>query len=269
MQNKGKAKKPVELVKKPIIRGSWHGRDAWKLAGKSVLFYILVTFVYLFASVLFTFDHIWGRIIICGTIVLAAGYYLYMSGAAKGQTDAAFGEILYGRREEGKNVPQDECERSYHPLKGLFAVLVAAVPFMAFAIVFACMTDVTVYRLGALPVWTESLMHQTEFADGLRYYDQQTGMTALDIMRMIDRAMIMPFINAAVPFGTQAVLLMERLSPVLILIAPMGYAIGYAQGLTLRAKINTGIKMGDDKKKRKERKARKQRQRSRTPERLI
>ena len=36
MQNKGK-QQPVELVHKPIITGSWHGKDAWKLASKRML----------------------------------------------------------------------------------------------------------------------------------------------------------------------------------------------------------------------------------------
>ena len=54
-----------------------------------------------------------------------------------------------------------------------------------------------------------------------------------------------------------------------MLLAPLGYGLGYTQGRKLRDKINTGIKMGDDRKKRRERKARKQRQRSKSPERLI
>ena len=29
---KGNSKKPVAQVKKPILKGSWHGKDAWKLA---------------------------------------------------------------------------------------------------------------------------------------------------------------------------------------------------------------------------------------------
>ena len=93
--------------------------------------------------------------------------------------------------------------------------------------------------------------------------------TAVDVMRVIDRALVMPFINVASYIGDSAALTVERLSPLLLLIAPLGYGFGYRQGLNLRTKINTGIKMGDDKKKRKERKARKQRQRSSSPERLI
>lgn len=269
MQNKTKKTKPTELVQKPIIRGSWNGKDAWKLAFKRMIVMLAVIVIYLIAGVMLAFDGMWSRILSCIFTVFVTAYYLYGSGVAKGQTDAAFGEILYEREKNGHAITEEDRQRSYHPLKGLFAVLVGAVPFVIFAIVFACITEKYTYQLGSLPAWASSLTAQTEFGDALSYYNVQTSMTAVDIMRIVDRAMILPFINVASYFGNGAVLLAERLSPVLILVAPAGYAIGYAQGLNFRTRINTGIKMGDDKKKRRERKARKQRQKSKAPERLI
>ena len=112
-------------------------------------------------------------------------------------------------------------------------------------------------------------MRQSEFADALSYYNRSAGLGVMDILRVIDRAMMMPFINVFSSLGNEASLLAERLSPLFVLIAPLGYGLGYAQGKRLRDRINTGIKMGDDKKKRRERKARRQRQRSKSPERLI
>ena len=69
--------------------------------------------------------------------------------------------------------------------------------------------------------------------------------------------------------SNDAALLGARLSPLVVLLAPQGYGLGYTQGKTLRDKSNTGVKMGDERKKRRERKARRQRQRSKSPERLI
>ncbi len=270
MQNKGTKKKTmIEEVRKPYVTGSWHGKDAWALAAKRALTMIALLFVYLITGVLLAFDNLLGRVFSCIMVVGVSGYYLYASGMAQGQTDVAFGEILHTRQQNGQEIAADECARSYHPLKGMFAVLVGAIPFVVFALVFAIITKQTAYRLGALPAWASALTSQSEFGDALRYYETLEGMSAMDVLRIIDRAMIMPFINVATHFGPEAALLAERLSPVLILIAPMGYALGYMQGPNLRTRINTGIKMGDDKKKRKERKARKQRQRSKAPERLI
>lgn len=269
MQNKAKQSKQVQLVRKPIIPGSWHGRDARKLALKRALSFLGITLLYVIAGALLSFNSLWARASVAVLIVGITMYYQVGVGMSQGQSDAAFGEILYSRRESGKEIPAGECERSFHRFKGMFAVLAGCLPFVLFAVVFACMTEKSVYRLGALPSWTESLMLQTEFGTGLAYYAHQPGASAVDIMRIIDRAMIMPFVNVAISFGADAVLLAERLSPLLILIAPLGYGLGYMQGLNERARINTGIKMGDDKKKRREKKARKQRQRSKAPERLI
>lgn len=266
MQKNAKAQKPVEIVRKPIIYGSWHGKDAWKMAFKRFLAFWGITLIYVILGTFLTFDSLWARIVISAMILAGLAGYQYAAGAAKGEKDANYGEIIYGRRESGHEV---QSERSFHCFKGFFAVLVGSVPFVLFALVFAFLTQKVTYRLGALPAWTESMMHQTEFGTALAYYHNQPGMGALDVMRVIDRAMVLPFVNISTMLGAEATLWAERLSPVLVLIVPVWYGVGYAQGLRYRARINTGIKLGDEKKKRRERKARRQRQRSNTPERLI
>ena len=261
-----KAPKTVEIVRKPIIYGSWHGEDARKLAAKKCLSFLGITIIYVIAGTFFGFRSVWMRAVTSAMIIVALSFHQYASGAAKGEKDASYGEIIHARREEGHPVQTD---RSFHPFKGYFAVLVGSAPFLLFALIFAVLTEEVTYRLGSLPVWTESMMRQSEFGSALAYYNQQPGLGALGVMRVIDRAMVLPFVNVTMLIGTGATLLVERLSPLLILIAPIWYGVGYAQGLRLRTRINTGIKMGDDKKKRRERKARRQRQRSNTPERLI
>lgn len=266
---KGKNKKTVEIVKKPILTGSWHGKDAWRLAFKRMLSMLAVTFIYLIAGMLLGFESLWGRVLACAAVVGLAAYYQYAQGMTQGQGDAAFAEIMYAREQDGRAVTTTDRERCFHPMKGLFAAAVGVLPFFAFTVVFAVITRPITYALGVLPSWTEGMMRQAEFGDALRYYTHTSGMTALDVMRVIDRAMIMPFVNVFTYLGDGAALLAERLSPLFVLIAPLGYGLGYMQGKKLRDRINTGIKMGDDKKKRRERKARRQRQRSKSPERLI
>ena len=48
MQNKGKQKKPIEIVHKPIISGSWHGKDANRMAFKRFLSVLATTAIYVF-----------------------------------------------------------------------------------------------------------------------------------------------------------------------------------------------------------------------------
>lgn len=267
MQKKGK-KKP-EIVTKPILIGSWHGRDAWKAAGKRLLSVLLITLLYLFTGAFMSFDSVWGRAVVCVIMVGLMAYYQYYQGMTHGENDASFSEIMYTRDAEGRKIAKHDRERCFHPLKGLFATLVGLLPIVLFTAAFACMAQPITYGLGVLPSWTGGMMAQSEFGDALRYYDVRRGLDALAVMRVVDRALVMPFINVAAALGNSVTLWVERLSPLLVLIAPLGYALGYAQGPAIRTRINTGIKMGDDKKKRRERKARRQRRQSKSPERLI
>lgn len=269
MQRNARKGPPVEVVRKPIVKGSWHSRDAWQLALKRMVSFVGVSAILLVCGALITFESLALRVVFALAVAGVVTYYQYGAGMTQGAKAVAFGEILYVRRMEGHAVAEQECQRSFHPFKGLFATLVGCAPFVLFAIVFACMTEKVSYTLGTLPSWTESMMHQTEFATALAYYNTPASTTALDVMRVLDRAMIMPFISVAAHLGNDALLLMERLSPLLVLVAPLGYGIGYAQGQSLRDKVHTGIKLGDEKKKSRERKARKKRQRSAAPERLI
>ena len=267
MQNKSKQKKPIEIVRKPIIRGSWHVKDAQKVAFKRWLSVLATTAIYLFGCILLGFDAMWGRVLTCFCLVGGITYYQYMNGMSQGESDAAFGEIIYGRQESGRPVPAEERERSFHPMKGLYAALAGAAPFVLFALVYAFMAEPMYYSLGVLPAWADGLMSQTEFATGLNYYATGSELGVKGVMRIVDRAMIMPFVNIASAIDLHAVVWAERLSPLLVLISPLGYALGYSRGQQLRDHINTGIKMGDDRKKKREAKARKKRQRQQSQQR--
>ena len=269
-----KAKKPiVQEVRKPILTGSWHGKDAWRHGMRYMLTVLLIGLIYLLACSILGFDSLAGRIVSAVVVVGGIGYYQYLQGMSLGTKDAALGETMYVRQAEGKPVSPKDRERCFHPFKGFFIALVGALPFVLFCAVFACITRETTYALGVLPSWTEGMLLQEEFGDALRYYTAQPGVQAMDVLRIIDRALIMPFASIGAYLGNHAALVVERLSPVLVLLAPMAYALGYAQGEKARIRVNTAIQLGDDKKKRRERKARKQRQQKqqqcKQPERLI
>lgn len=267
MQNKNQK---VKEVHKPLLTGSWHGKDAWKRGMKYMLSVLLISLIYLLSSMIMGFDGLAGRIIAAVVVVFALGYYQYAHGVTQGEKDAAFGETMYIRQQDGKTVVEEDRERCFHPAKGFFIAALGALPFVLFAAVFACITSETFYELGILPGWTENLLMQNEFGDALAYYGNRTGLQVMDILRVIDRAMVMPFASIGAYLGNHAALVVERLSPLLVLIAPAGFGLGYTQGINARVRVNTAIKLGVDKKKRKERKARKQRQQQRKqPEQLI
>jgi hypothetical protein len=264
-----KPKKPIPQVVKPVLTGSWHGRDAVKKGLRLMLNILFVTLIYLILSLLLTFDALALRLLTAAVLIATAWGYLYATGTNAGQADAAFSEIMYLRDQEGKPVTAEDRERCFHPWKGAFAVLVGAAPYLIVTIVFACMTSLDVYSLGVLPSWLTRYTRQSGIGDALAYYQNREGLTTFTVLRIAVRSMTMPFMNVAVKMGDVATLWAERLSPLWMLVAPVGYAVGYAQGLKIRAQINTGIAIGDQKKKKRERRARRERAKSKSPQQLI
>lgn len=259
----------VPLVVKPVLRGSWHGPDATRLGLRMMLSILLVTLIYVVLSLLFSFDLLALRIVTSLMIVAAAFAYLYRNGMNAGQNDAAFAEIMYGREQEGKPVSDSDRARCFHPMKGYWIALVGVTPFLIAAIVFAFLAKPATYTLGVLPQWMNGYLSQNELGDALSYYGRQEGVSALAVLRIAVRAMSMPLINVAVKLGDHATLWAERLSPLWVLIAPLGYGVGYGQGLNQRIRINTAIAIGDRKKMRRSRKEHRARIKTREPERLV
>lgn len=269
VQKSPQKKQTVQEVHKPILTGSWHGKDAYKL-GKTIMLSILgITLLYLIVGLLFGVDSLWVRMLMAVLVVGLAMMYLYNMGMRSGEADAAFAEIQYEREREGKSIDKSDRARCFHPAKGFFAVLIGVLPYVLIATVFALIVKPAEYTLGVLPGWIQNLMRQREFGDALEYYAMRSGVQVMDIYRIVVRALVMPFINAAILAGDSATLWVERLSPLLLCIAPLGFGLGYRNGIRLRVRINTGILIADNKKKRKERKEKQRRQRSDSPERLI
>ena len=262
-------KKTIPEVNKPVQYGDWHGSGSLKLGRKRMLSVLFVSVLYLILSLLMSFDSLPLRIITAVIWVAAAFVYLYYNGMGVGQSEAAYAEIMFQRLQEGKALSDEDMQRCYHPLKGFFASMIGALPFVLIALVFAVLAKPTSYALGVLPNWMTAFTRQSGIGDALAFYQNREGITFLAILRVVVRSMTMPFINVAVKLGADATLWAERLSPLWVLIAPLGYGFGYRQGLKIRAKINTGIVIGDQRKKRRERKERRARSRSNAPERLI
>lgn len=261
---------PVPEVLKPTLTGSWHGKDAVRLGWKMMLSTLFITFFYLVLSMLLSFNSVTLRIGFGIMLVLAGASYMFYNGVSAGQADAAYGEIMYQRVAEGKPVSEKERARCYHPAKGFFAAVMGATPYMLLAFSLALLAVEETYSLGALPGWLTAYTRQSGMGDALAYYREPVITPALLIsLRVAVRSMVMPVINVAVLLGKTAILWAERLSPIWVMLAPLGFGFGYRAGIRQRIKINTGIAIGDQRKKKRERKERRARQKRETPDRLI
>ena len=264
-----KQKKPVPEVVKPILIGSWHGQDAVKQGFRMMLNILFISVIYLILSLLLTFDALALRIITSLILIATATAYMYTSGMAAGQGDAAYGEIMYTRKQEGKTITPQELERSFHPAKGFFEVLIGAAPYLIDTLAFACVTSLSTYTLGVLPSWLTRFTRQSGIGDALAYYQSHSGMDAISVVRIVVRSMTLPFVNVATKLGDVATLWAERLSPLWVMVAPLGYAFGYQQGKNARVRINTGIAIGENKKKRRARREKREREKKNSPQQLV
>ena len=268
MQKSNTAKKKPKIVTKPILTGRITDSFTIKRALRVTGSIVVAVFLYMVFGVLMMFDNMILRLLANTALVLLGAGFLYMSGATQGEADAAYGEIMYQRREEGKEVPDSEIARSFHPSKGIATAFIGALPFVLLAIIVAVTTQLQTYSLGTLPDWISAYRQQTELGEPLRYYDSTTSFGVLDAINLLVRFVILPYVGMVGSSNAQAVLLVERLSPLLVLIVPAGYAIGYFRGKDLRARVHTSIAQSKRRKKKKDKKERQNRQ-QKGPEQLI
>ncbi len=261
--------KPVKPVVKPILYGTWNGGYPTRKGFKMMLSILFIGILYTILGLMLSFDSAFLRIATSFVLIFFAAFYMYSQGINAGESDAHFSEIMYQHQQEGKIIAPQDLDRCYHPGKGFYEILIALIPYLMITLVFAFMVQPLIYTLGVLPSWLSASMQQTHVGEALSYYTNNSSLLFMPILRVIVRALTMPFINVALLLDTNGMLWAERLTPLWISIAPLAYGIGYLQGPSVRTKVNTGIKIGVHNKKRKERKARKVRTASKTPERLI
>ena len=102
-----KAKKPV-VIKKPIYQGKIFEKTLLKRGAKVSGTMVVLLVLYLVFGPMLMMENQTLRILLNGMLFLAGGMLMMMSGTSDGESDAALGEIVYQRKEEGKSVTLEE-----------------------------------------------------------------------------------------------------------------------------------------------------------------
>lgn len=268
MTRKNQKKKPL-IIQKPTYKGKVVEITGSKRAVKVFGSMMLILVLYLIFGPMLMVQNNLVRIVLNAVLLLLAMGILSITGSSDGEADAAFGEIVYQRKEEGKEVTKADEARSFNPLRGFYTAYLGAGVFFVLAVILAVFTKVETYSLGVLPGWVQSYTGQSSVGQGLAYYDIVRSIAPMDIIRMVVRASTFPFFTM---FNTspQAAVFLERLTPFFVLIVPTGYALGYLRGKKIRGMIHGSIAQGVKKKKKKANKERKARQRRvNEPEQLV
>lgn len=268
MQKSTTGKKKPQIVIKPMLAGSALDVMTFNRALRVAGGVLISMFFYVVFGFLLTFENVVLRILVNTVLLLIGAGLLYMTGATHGEADAAFGEIMYQREQEGKSVPKSERSRGFYKPKGFATAFLGVLPFVLLALVVTFTARLQTYSLGALPEWLTIYRRQPEIGDALRYYETAVSFGVLDGIKLIVRFAVLPFIGMVGSTNAAAVLMVERLSPLLVMAVPAGYALGYLRGKDLRIRVHTSIAQSKRRKKNKDKKERQRRQ-DKGPEQLV
>lgn len=261
-------KKKIGKVSKPYLKGDAFDRTTVPGALKFFIGNIVMAVVFLVVAVMMNLDQMWINVIINSAIILAT-YLMFAQFGMNAGTDAVNqGEIMFARQEKGRPVADWERSMCYHPLKGMISGLIGSIPVLICSIILACIAERQMTMIGTLPSWVGSFEGRQEIGNALAVYHEGGSLSLQTVMRMIIRMTIMPFVNIVGADNKDAMLLLERVSPLLNLLPAIAYGLGYINGVSVRTNVHTNIALGKKKAKRKQAKERRARRQVRGPEQL-
>ncbi len=260
----------IERISKPFVRGKIIDRTLPGGALKFFGFTLLMAFVYFMSMIVSSMDSQFLNILINGAILLTTWLIVWQSGMASGADAVSQGEIMYQRREKGRPVAKWEEDLCYHPLKGFIVALIGSIPLFVCCLILALIAKRQMTTIGVLPEWVSAFEGRPEIGGPLMYYHEEAKLTLETALRFIVHIVVMPLVSIVGADNKDGILLLERLSPVVVLLPAVFYGAGYALGTRERAAVHGNIalgKMKQQKKQRRERRARQQAAR-RGPEQL-
>ena len=156
----------------------------------------------------------------------------------------------------------------YHPIKGFLSALIGSLPIILCAIVLAFIAERQMTNIGTLPSWVSGIESRPEIGNALAIYHETGSMSLEALLRLIVRMTIMPYVNLIGASNKDAMLTLERVSPLVNLLPALAYGLGYMSGVNVRTIVHTNIALGKKKAKRKQAKERRSRIQRRGPEQL-
>lgn len=237
-------KKAVKITEKPFVKGSASDENTIRQSLKFFGILFLTAFMTFLVCSLTSFKSLFPRILVNTAIELLVLYIFFTKGAELGTEAVSRGEILYQHIEKGILVSESERKIPFHSLKGYLIGFIGTIPFLVFAIILALTAKRQMTGYGTLPSWMEPYMRRSEISGALVQYTQTTAISLTDIVRIVVRLLIMPFVSMIGAENKDLLLIAERLSPLLIFLPALSYGTGYLQGPARRTKVHSQIAEG-------------------------
>ena len=254
MNKINREQKNKKEIHKPFITGDVTDESTLK---RSLFFFgslIVVILVAFIACASASFSNLLLRLLL-NLAVIALGLMIFFNNGSRHGTEAVTrGEILYQKKDKGQEISESEKKMCFHPAKGFVTALIGTAPFLVLAVILALNTSVQMTDSGTLPSWMQAYTRRSDIGNALINYTEPEGMTFIDFVRMIIRICIIPFVNIVSYSDKNGMCLLERLSPIVLLLPAAAYGSGYLTGKSIRTKIHTAISENDKRRIRKERK---------------
>lgn len=270
--NEIREKKTVNReVRKPYLTGS--ATDE-RTVRSSLAFFgvmILVFLVAFIACLSATSDTLILRLLINSAVIVLELVIVFNNGLKRGTDDVTKGEILWQKQEKGQPYSDSERKLCFHPMKGYLIGLFGSLIFIIPAVYLALKASVQMTGAGGLPSWMQTYAKRSDIGNALVSYTQPAGMEAVDYIRAFVRITILPFVNIVGSAEKSGLLLLERISPLILMLPAAAYGTGYLSGRKVRTHVHTAISENNRKRIRREQRRRKARaaaERSREPEQL-
>ena len=253
------SKTDSKKVTKPFQSGAPTDENTVRNALKFFAILILSAFMTFLVCSMTAFKSNFLRILINAVIEGLILTIFFTKGMEKGTEGVARGEILYQHLQKGREISAGEKKIPFHPLKGFVIGLLGSLIIFLIAVILAVTATKQMTGAGVLPSWMETYLRRSEIGDALSGYSQSSGMTVTDVARIVVRISMMPFITIAGAENRGLLLLLERISPVLVLFPALSYGAGYLRGPEKRKQIHSEIAVNNRKRISKEKKERKAR----------
>lgn len=214
------------------------------------------------------------RILLNGALMAMFALLIINSGAANGAKDAQHSVRLMQDINNGYQATDEDYAKAYHPLKGILSAVFGALPWLVMAVIVAVLAQPYTYQLQGMPTsYLGYYLRRWDLGAPVDYYNSISYSIQLaDVLRILVRLGILPVVYMAGTVTDSVSLLLDHISPLLVLILPVLYGISYQFGPALRIReekrTEEAIKQHNKKVKRKQKKERAQREKKK-PEQLI
>ena len=244
---------------KPFLKGSPTDENTVRNAFRFFGILIMTAFISFIVCSMTSFKSVILRVGINLVIEALILFIFFNKGADLGTDGVARGEILYQHEQKGQDISAGERKIPFHPFKGAVIGLLGTLIPLILALILALTAQRQMTGPGVLPSWMDTYLRRSEIGDALAGYSQSATLTVTDIVRIVIRIAVMPFITMAGSENRDLLLAIERLSPILVLLPAASYAAGTLTGPSQRKKVHEEIARNNRKRASREKREQKKR----------